>query len=428
MVNAYMPFINYYPNELFFTMNNCKQLQSFDVALICIFIAHDMPIVGYMFPSVLYAVLVLMVFFMLLSKIGLGGMKKIIPIFFISLLYCIVQILTTLDLVSMLQGISGFFQLSTYTMVGYVVYQTSDLKNAKRLLFFYVLLNTITCLTTGYGCSIYPGAARHLAVGDEAVVTDYGLYKMANIDGFAFVYTMVLTLPIIIYWYRNVPFTRFVYKVIPIAIVLLLGYLVVQTEYTTALLLFLALCLLFVLRQKNVSLKNCILVAILCFCTFEVFAPLLSDGLQYMAQKTESRDMSDRLNDLSLKIIGKETESNAADLDDRGEKYMKSLDTFLSHPFGVWLASGKTGGHSYMLDNLARFGLIGLYFIWIMIKTLYVNYVAIYKRRNVYNYALFMLLGFVMLIVVNSGAFYTSLTFTLPLFLLITENKNTSWN
>lgn len=405
-------------------MNICKPLHPLDVILICLFIAHDMPIVGYKFPSILYAVLVVVVFFMLLSKIGLLGMKRILPLFLISLLNFIIQILTKLELISILQNFSGFLQLLTYTMVGYVVCKTSDVKNAKRILFFYALLNIITCFTTGYGCSLYPGAARHLAVGgDDSGIVNYGLYKMANIDGFAFVYTMVLSLPILIYWYRNSPFAKFVYNFISIPIILLLAYLIVQTEYTIALLVFLFLSLLFIFRQKNISLKQCTFIGILCFCSFKIFTPVFSSGLHYLAQNIESQDIEDRLDDLSLAIIGEETKSNAGDFDARREKYTKSLDTFLSHPLGLWFGSGKIGGHSYFIDNLAKFGLFGLCLIWIMVKTLYKNYVVIYKGDNVFNYALFMLLGFIVLMIVNTGAFYTPLTFTLPLFLLITKDE-----
>lgn len=401
-------------------MKNLKKLRLSEIILICIFFIHDMPVVGYKFPSTLYAIVVLSVFFILISKMGISGMKDIIPIYLISLLNFFVRVLIDMDFISMLKDFSGLLQLFIHTMVGYVVCKTNDYKSAKKILYFYAVINIITCFTTSYGCSIYPEAARHLAVGDESVVANYGLYKLANIGGFAFVYTMVLSLPILIYWFRNSLFTKF--NKLSIFLIILIFYTVIKTEYTIALLLLISLSSLFFLTQKNINIKQCILTIVLCICTFELFAPLISDGLNYVASNIESVNMSERLNDLSLRIIGEETDSNG-DLEARNERYMKSINVFLSNPLGFWFTPQKIGGHSYILDNLARFGIIGIFLIWIMIKSLYKNYVIIYKGNNAFNYATFMLFGFIVLISVNTTAFYIPLTFTLPLFLLTIKKE-----
>ena len=47
--------------------------------------------------------------------------------------------------------------------------------------------------------------------------------------------------------------------------------------------------------------------------------------------------------------------------DDRSALYMLSIESFLKNPLFGSLPSGNalTGGHSFILDNLARFGLVG---------------------------------------------------------------------
>lgn len=390
-----------------------------ELVLICVFILHEMPVIGYFFPSVVFALIVVVLTFSLINKMPRNGFYALLSLFLIPVLRFVIHLFDSFNLVSILQELSGFMQLILLTLVAYLLVYYKDTKQAKLILSLFAITNFITCLTTIQGCELYPGASRFLATGDETVVENFGLFKMANIGGFSFVYTMVLMIPLFIYTIRNR--TKF-HKMIPLMSILglfVMFYLAIRTEYTTALVVSMLMLALFFIRQESVEIKRIFVTVAIVLSLGSLVTPYISQGLMQIALTTESRSMSDRLTDLSLKIEGKESESHEADLDDRVERTDKSINTFLSNPLGTWSDKYGHGGHSYLFDNMAIFGILGLVCMLIMLRRIFILYLLPHRGSSHYLYLIGMYVAFCVLLVVNTGAFYTPITFVFPLFLLV---------
>lgn len=386
-----------------------------------LYILHDMPMLGFRYPSMLYAVLVALLFVLLLWNIGIKRVLKILPIFAIPFLDVLIGSTTTFTL---LQGFSGILQLLILPMLAIFLFEEKRKKIAIGLFVLYIGINFITCFTTYQGCQLFPNASRELATSYVTESPFYYIYLSANIGGFSFVYTMVLFLVLSICTIKN-------YKQLPhpkiclvLAIAFIIGIIlaIIAAEYTTAILLV-AVCLLLFFEKRSFKIKRIMFWGIVALFTFATFKTHIADGIINIAGKIESNNISHRLTDLALSIEGKHTQDHS-DMDAREEKYTKSITLFISNPIGSWGAS-RTGGHSYILDSLARYGIIGLVLLCFTFKIIYTNYIKPLRGRFVYGYAVISFLLFLVMATLNPKAFTDFILFVLPLYvLLLTKKKN----
>ena len=214
----------------------------FITILLILFMLHDMPMLGYRYSSMVYALLIITLFaFLLLGRSGKKSFREIFPVFLIPILDIIINMGG--GLISVFQQISGLLQKMILPLAVLYLYSTHNLKMAKIILCSYLVINFITCLTTYYGCLLFPGASRDLTVGDAIYNPYYYMYQGLNIGGFSFVYSMVLLSVLCIYTIKNF------YQLIKGKLLLLLssiyliaiGLVVVGTEFTMALLMFILL-------------------------------------------------------------------------------------------------------------------------------------------------------------------------------------------
>ena len=83
-----------------------------------------------------------------------------------------------------------------------------------------------------------------------------------------------------------------------------------------------------------------------------------------------NENVAQKISDLSSLLQGGSASGEGAE--NRQIRYQKSWEAFLEHPlFGSrWLGISNDGGHSFLLDTLARWGIVGLGFMilfWIFI-------------------------------------------------------------
>jgi hypothetical protein len=116
-------------------------------------------------------------------------------------------------------------------------------------------------------------------------------------------------------------------------------------------------------------------------------------------------------------------------MDAREEKYRKSISSFINNPVGNWNFA-SSGGHSYIFDTLAKYGILGLLLLIISFKIIYANYVKPLQSSYVYGYAIISFLIFIFLATLNPKVFTNFMLFVLPLyaFLLPQKSKNNLYN
>ena len=142
--------------------------------------------------------------------------------------------------------------------------------------------------------------------------------------------------------------------------------LIIQSGYTTAFLLFL-ITSSFLFFSREFNEKYLILVGIIAIVLFFLLFDLLSQGLSALANVIENQEISSRLKDLSSGREGLEQSE-----DPRLKLYLTSLNTFINKPL-LGSLGGGIGGHSFVFDTLATYGLFGAVIFIVL-------YTIIYKR------------------------------------------------
>ena len=273
-----------------------------------------------------------------------------------------------------------------------------------------------TMITTYTGIQTYPDAARYLATVSNPNDSLFVKYNMANIGGYEFIYTVCLLYPVAIYAYKKRRINAFFMFAISASILIL----VIESSYTTAFLMwFVSSILLFFKREFKAQFL--ILIAVVAVLIFAVFADYISDGLRFLSTKIDNKDMSERLRDLAG---GRE--GLAKSEDPRWEQWMRSITDFIKYPLlGNMTSAG--GGHSFILDTLAEYGLLGATLVGIMYTIIFRKFFLPFKTAKGYGYVVWSFIQTLILSLVNTGMWLYVLCLFMPtLFAFIDkgERKN----
>lgn len=291
-------------------------------------------------------------------------------------------------------------------VVGYYImnYRTYTVSFFSSVIF---LAMVITSITTCFGLIKFPYASRILATISSSQDANAIIYNLYNIGGYDYIYTLVLLYPIFIMAYKQ----RKINLLLTIMGTMLIFTVAVLSEYTTALLLLIISSILFLvkrdLQRKDVLILLFIAVVVVLFCNDYV-----SRFISYIGSLTGSETMMERLNALAGGQAGLEaSESNRIFL------YRMSFDTFLSHPiFGTFLSGGwGLGGHSFILDTLGKYGLIGLVLLFFMYRKIYRNFILPFQGMQGYGFVLWTFLQAILLSCINTGMWLNVIACFMPI-------------
>jgi len=302
----------------------------------------------------------------------------------------------------------GYTALVDFTpiVLGLFIAKRLEFDKIKFLAIVIILSVLITMLTTYIGLQQYPDAARYMATVANPNEAQFVRYNMMNIGGYNFVYITVLLYPLVIYAYKREKIKLF--WVIVFAVLELM--VIIATSYTTALLLWM-LSTVFIFFNKGFKVKNLIIVVVLAILLFFVLWDLIAAGLELLADNIGSKDIADRLRDLAG---GGEGLSESED--PRLELYLRSLNTFIAHPI-IGSLGGGTGGHSFLLDNLAKYGLIGVALFGTLYTVIFRKFYMPYKNTKGYGYIVWMFVQALILSTVNTGMWLYVLCLYIPTLL-----------
>ena len=267
----------------------------------------------------------------------------------------------------------------------------------------------ITAITTIIGCMRYPDAARVLATTKTSQDSTAIFYGLNNIGGYGFVYSFVLLYPAVILAFKMKKLNIF----ITIGFVILAFTLAITAEYTYALLLLLITSLLFFVRL-NISVSRFIFLLILFFVGALVFKSLIGNILLKIGNMIGNDTMTAKM---TVVFLGEEVVGNVDD--SRDALYMFSINKFLENPLlGTFVKGYKvTGGHSFILDNLSLYGLLGGTLMFLMyggiFKVFYKPYLDLPGRGIVF----WLFLQPIVLSSVNTGMWQWNLCLYAPLIL-----------
>jgi hypothetical protein len=269
-----------------------------------------------------------------------------------------------------------------------------------------VLAIIVTMITTIVGCIENPSAARDLAKANAD--DDYAIqYSMQNIGGYNFVYIMVLLYPVLILSYKLKRIGTFFTVAITVVIFLTVFY----SEYTTALLLFLISSVLF-FTKRNLSFRGIVAITAFAVLFILLFSGFISDFLNWLSDVLESETFALRLKSLAGGAEGLEQSEDA-----RLELYRMSWNSFFGHPlFGTIFEGRRTdGGHSFILDNLGCYGLLGGVLMYFMYKGIFTRFFLPFKEKPGFGYVVWTFIQAIILSIVNTGMFLEVLCLFAPI-------------
>lgn len=292
---------------------------------------------------------------------------------------------------------------------------------AMKILIFIVLFSiAITSITSYVGLLNDPEASRFLATVASPDNPYFISLNWKNIGGFTLIYMIVISIPTIVLMYKA--------KVIKISIFLILlipmVLFIVESQYTLAILLTIpALSTLIIPKSKSISFRNIFIISVILFL---IILPVLSDLLIILANSISSVSVYERLYYLSNMLSGNIDMNSPANI--RVELYMKSIDAIYKYNIiGGWL-SGKNdiySGHSFVLDTVAKYGIIGLSLLILLYKSVYKEYYKRYRNSLGYNYLMVSFLISLLISVVNPFDSLFFIIFLNPAVLIYLYNKST---
>lgn len=349
---------------------------------------------------------------------------KTIPIFIVLVLNHIAASTGEIQLINIIYII---LQWLIWPFSGFFIINRLSIKSQKIFFWSFLICFIITSITTIYGCITFPSAARLLANGNFVVENAdlVAIYRGMNIGDFQFVYTLVLIIPVVLCVCRN--YLR--HKIAGYFILALFLYTIYKTQYTTALLLSIAAVSFLIIPATHYSRRPVAWLA--SFIVIAVIAsPLFSGVLLYVSSAFQGEVLTERLSELSMYVGGRDLDEST-DYGTRLSLWGLSLDTFLKYFFtGVYFVTKRSqaymyiGGHSFILDTMARFGIVGfLLLIW-MFMTLYKLYIKPYRQRPEYIYILVVYAINIVQCLLNTLSIVIVFVFLIPLLLSVTSQRS----
>ncbi len=337
-------------------------------ALLIFYLLWKQPIVA-LYMNTYLAMIILVFSFGLLLIHRNRWIKEVVSIV---LVFIIVVLLDFYDNItsgmSLFNSIWSMFLSIFPVFVGCIVATNRMDSVIRKVVPTMIIVYTITAITTYVGLLRFPGASRILAADPLAYLKYYPL----NIGGFEFIYSLVLLHPLVIYLFRKVKRLRYA---IPFSVIVALC--VVASEYTMGVLLF-VLSLVAYLLPVNMSpvmtkrrLRR-VLILVLIVCIFVPFILGFVSKFDFLGSSGE------KLLDISKLLQGELVEDDS-DIAIRQNVYIKSFEAFLKRPVigSKIFGSPTVGGHSFILDTLGNWGMVGL----AMILALFFKFKKLYKKE-----------------------------------------------
>ena len=300
--------------------------------------------------------------------------------------------------------------------LGFYIMKNSDMhKQGDIKVFSVVIVITflVTAITTIIGCINNPNAARILATTATSQDSTAVSFNWQNIGGFTFVYSCTLLYPLVVLGFKQ--------KKIPLVFVIVFTVLefalAINTEYTISLMLIMFSSLMFLL-PRDLSPKKFIIISIVAIVLIVVFSSIIAVFMDYVGQLIGKEMMGEKM---MAVFSGKEAMDSMEDR--RMDRYSLSLETFLNNPMlGCFLSGkidGKLGGHSFILDVLGKYGLLGAAILFFSYRSIYKTFYKPFKERMGFGFVIWLFAQPIILSFLNTGMWLDNLCLFSPILLIM---------
>ena len=274
----------------------------------------------------------------------------------------------TISFVSIIMEIIPFF--GAVLMYLYFL-KSEDQKGLRIVIYLSFLFIVITTILTIRGLMIEPMAVR-FAMSGRTDLIDLDV-SILGIGGYGFFNGIMLLMPAMAY-FMNKPEYGVIKKTFILLFVAFAIYPMVLAGITTTFLLAVVIFIYAAFFVKKFKAKLYIPIIIIVSGLF-VLNHLTADLIHFISQQINESVIKTRLEDLSTTVRLMDFSPEEADTyfaRVRLALTLQSLQGFLANPL---IGTGDSGGHSYWLDRLAMFGLVG----WFPILMIFYQQVKLQK-------------------------------------------------
>jgi len=239
-----------------------------------------------------------------------------------------------------------------------------------------------------------PEAVRSMiAYSSEGDITSLQHSKMQGIASAGLIHSIPFIFPLLVYHLKKK--RPFFYRFIVIATILIPYILLIEASFATPLIL--STLGLFCSFIVSTNMKKNIVILIGMSCLFLVFLDkqLVLVSLSEIQYYFVDTALDNKFKDISISIEHGNTEGQVGG---RNNLYKKSWNTFLEEPLFGSLDKSNAGEHSYIVDRLAYFGIVGIIPLFLFCFCTFKNmYVLCYQQCKIYllfSYILFTMMLF----------------------------------
>ena len=366
-----------------------------------------MPAVAYYVPSYIRIVLALIVVFYFLPRVSF----RWLPIIIIPLLTLIGYALNSPS--RFFPHLYYVFNIGVLGALSYSLVTRDEIALSRQIVVLLVISFVINSITTLYGNIRFPNASRVLA-SITLVAENYDNYRRQNIGGFDEIYSFTLSIPLAAIVFMK---KKGILRILSLSVAVLFLFTIIKSDYTTALVFAVLSFLLFFFPLKTKNRTIIIVISLI------VAFLLLGDSINvfsFISRLSGSDAVSNRMSDLSDWLQSGQLNDNS-DVSGRFGLYMISLKGFLTSPIIGNLTSKETmvGGHSFILDNLSTYGLIGIISLLLMYSAIYNLNCKFYSKTDFFYFAIFIYVVYLFLTFLNPQPFIPFISFALPLFFYV---------
>lgn len=404
-------------------MNNSYSLSLSDKLIAffsALFFLHGSSFIAFHTPAILWAAVVFILFIALYIEV----VKYIRPLLYL-LPFVFIYIATALFKATDLGSFSGVARIASSILQVCILPLLSLFlikKNNQKLLFFVFFSFLIVEITTGVSTIIANGIDPYLVRMDYGAIRDedpalYAFRMNLNVGDYHMAYGYAAMIPIVILvikWRES-----FSHPVLlglsGIALLFLMLYVLYISQYTIAFVAGFSLLLLLVLRKK-MSVNYYIFTLIAGCVVLLVLRFAIPQFLHSIADSLDSEIMSVRLEDLASSIDGN---ANRIDYESdyylRMKSYGRSIESIKEYTIiGAWNDSAS-GGHSFIFDNIARMGLVGLLSIIVLLYSVLKRHILVFSSFPWIYYYYYALLVIIVFYFFNPDGMYEQILFSYPI-------------
>lgn len=255
-----------------------------------------------------------------------------------------------------------------------------------------------------------PTIARKIVRDDESI---YGLLRQ-GVGGYSLVYTQVCIFPAVLAWVLKAFRNNKLYFILGTGWLVSYVMLIANAGYSLAIFATIASAIIFAV-YKGKSVIKVFLMVFLIFCGSMLAILYIEEFRNTLLEIFDGTAVANKINDL---VASSDSGEATGSILDRVNAYVGSIQTMFKYPIIGALWRGGGGGHSALLDTIARYGLFGGVMYGYMIYSTPNYYKSKYDNlyiRRMANATLSSLL-LVSILDTFTYSFMTVILLVLPLF------------